>query len=356
MTEAAMVYNEDMKQKSSIRKSANSKKGGSNTMKLGNKPMSWQEIASKHGECKTWNLDSFMSFSDFKAMPQDLQVEYVNKLQDKYDIGIKHISRELFNVGDDGLQSHLRMHNILKFCNPDKRRGKTGYQKFLDDIAAYKKGDKLAKILDLADSKPVEPSVPEFMSYADYCKFTPEERLQYVNSLINHYHVGLAEIAFKLFGLNKSTLGVYFGSKKLLDRVIKVYDLEKKKEQIAVNNVLFEEAIDIWKGNKTFAESLERIFEPKPEKDSEPIVEKTPVVESVPEIKMEVPEPINMTNPDPEPVIPAEPVKEPDPMEFHDISFTSEYIRRGLDIDEFNKLAMLFEGKRVRVHLVISEV
>ena len=125
MTDEAYAFYEDVFTRSTIKKSANHKKNGSARQKLGNRRMSWQEINSKHGKVKEICMKDFMAFDEFKEIALDLQTEYINNLQDKYDISIKHISRYLFGLGDTGLQKYLQEAGILNNCNPQKHRGKT---------------------------------------------------------------------------------------------------------------------------------------------------------------------------------------------------------------------------------------
>ena len=104
MTEAASVFKETNKERSNLKNSAFHKKNGSAVSKLGNKRMTWKEINSKHGPVETYpSLDSFMEYDEFKLLPPDLKVQYVNWLCKKYKIKICHVSEHLFGAGEKGL-------------------------------------------------------------------------------------------------------------------------------------------------------------------------------------------------------------------------------------------------------------
>ena len=45
-----------------------------------------------------------------------------------------------------------------------------------------------------------------------------------------------------------------------------------------------------------------------------------------------------------------------DPMQYHDSSFVSNYIREGLDENELQGLIQVFKNKKIRVELRITEV
>ena len=149
MTEAAMAFKDDVRIRSNIKKSAAYKKNGSATQKLGNRRMTWQEISEKHGPVSEWCLKDFVDYSAFVQMPHDIQIEYVNKLCDEYDVGLQHLSQFLFNKGGDGLRAYLRNNKILDKCNPQKSRGKTGLNRFKDDILDWKRRSAATEVPEL---------------------------------------------------------------------------------------------------------------------------------------------------------------------------------------------------------------
>ena len=228
MTEAARSYYEDVSTRAIVKKSAQHKKNGSAVQKLGNRRMSWQEIYSKHGEVKTYDMEKFMTFSEFKEMPKDLQVEYVNKLQDKYDISIKHISRYLFNVGDGGLQSHLKMFDILKPCNPDKHRGKTGLKQFQDDITEFKRRERASAVIDICEEKARIEEGPQFMTFEEFDALSKDDQVDYVNALINKYKVSNQVISVDMLGKSHA----YLSNRRYTKKMVKSgeHDPNKIKE------------------------------------------------------------------------------------------------------------------------------
>lgn len=323
MTEAAQVFQQEVKERSSIKKSVNNRKHGSSTQKLGNKPMSWQEIRSKHGEEKTYHLERFMTFEEFCEMPKDLQIEYLNKLQDKYDIGIKHISRELFDRGDDGLQTYLRSICILDECNPDKRRAKSGLQQFKDDILEQERRDEISLMID----QDVKLSrLGRFITYDEYLTMNPQERLDYVNSLVEKYGVSNAMISKHLFEKNDNTLYGYFLSNGLQDQLYKIPKSASRTEEYQQKVRLFIDAAEQWK---------------HPIKYSEKVVNDT-IKEMVnvfgtPEIKNELAEIEEKTN--------------------NSASFLSSYESEdGLNEDELAGLSLMFNGKKIKVSISIQTI
>lgn len=227
MTEEVYAFNKTQQERSVLAKQMHYKKNGAATVKLGNKPISNKEIASKHGPCYKYDFNRFLSFSEFKNMPRDLQVEYINKLEDKYDIGIKHISIILFNIGEEGLRSHLRINNILKDCNPDKKRGKTGEQKFKDDIAEQKRRQKVGEeIIPVFNDEPAaveavpDSRIPMFMDYDSFKKLADKDKIDFCNRILKEYPgTGLSTISTVCFEKSGGALTYHMTAHGLFDKV-----------------------------------------------------------------------------------------------------------------------------------------
>ena len=108
MNEAASVLKQTNHERKVAGYGAHHKKGGSAVSKLGNKPLSWQEIQSKHGPIQTYT-EGFTTYEDFKKMPPDLEAEYVNNLCTKYHIRHEEVSQILFELGENDLMSRLKI-------------------------------------------------------------------------------------------------------------------------------------------------------------------------------------------------------------------------------------------------------
>lgn len=386
MTDEAYSYHEDVTTRSIIKKSANHRKNGSATQKLGNRRMSWQEIYSKHGEVKEYDMKSFMTFSEFKEMPKDLQVEYVNNLQDKYDISIKHISRYLFNIGDEGLQSHLKMFDILKDCNPCKRRGKTGLEQFRDDIREFKRRERTVEIIDKQEEIERMNNGVQFITYAEFKKLSDDEKVNYINALIEKYQVSTETISTELFKNNKSCISNYMSTKKLSGKLARsgVHNPIKIKE----NRERFLNDIKLWENAKfeTFIDIQDdniKVDAVIPVTDVETCLKTVPN-DIIP--KVDIPE-YNTTVEPLEPIVHHNlddiiaainyvkdiidkelvgntlisedkekeeiiAVQEPEDA-YHDVSFASDYISIGLNLKELKMLEDLFKDRKVKVHMEV---
>lgn len=203
MNEIVKEYRDEIAERSITAKSYHAH-NGNNGQKLGNRQLTNKEIEEKHGPVKTYTFDDFLTFTEFREMPLDWQAGYINYLQDKYDIGLTQINRDLFGFKDENsLRSHLKLKGVLDRVNPDKRRGRTKLHDFRRDIREYRMG-----------SKKEEPEVTmkfEFVTWDKFKKFTRREQHLFINQVLDTYgrDIGIRGINRELFGKDSNSLRSY---------------------------------------------------------------------------------------------------------------------------------------------------
>lgn len=191
----AQVYQQDIGSRGKLGRMNFYKKGGKGTSPLGKKYMTDAEINARHGECKEYKLNRFMLFSEFRTMPPDIQALWINAIQDKYDVGLYPISRIIFNFpNDDSLKDHLKRNGIFKEVHPERKRGKTGLQHLREDVENFRKGigDEPQLVEVIPES--VEPDIPKFMSWEQFKELKPDEKVIFINRIVNKYRIGMATI------------------------------------------------------------------------------------------------------------------------------------------------------------------
>lgn len=252
MTEAASIFNQEVSERAKIGRSAHHKANGSSVAKLGNKRMSWQEIASKHGECKDYDLGGFLTFSEFEKCPADLKVEYINKLMDKYDIELQHISMYLFHKGADGLKAHLRNVKMkgdraLKFCDYQKSRAKTELLQFQADIEEWKRREATAKEIDEMEAQRKREIIwnAEFITFEEFKTLSLDGQIKYCNNLEKKYEVGLSTISIILFEKSRYFLRDYFFNRKVSEQIAKA---KHRGPSANTFNETFQIEVNKWKG------------------------------------------------------------------------------------------------------------
>ena len=382
MTEAAQVLNKTNSERKSLGRSAYHKKNGSAVAKLGNKRMSWQEIQSKHGECKTYpSTDDFMDYSLFEELPSDLKIEFVNKMMDKYDISLSQISQFLFNKGGDGLKANLRnKFDILDKTDYRKARANTGLSKFISDIEDWKCREKAAKEIDEAEAQRKRDIIwkAEFITFDQLKEFPIDGQVAYINNLIRKYSVSIASIASCLFQINQTSLRRHFQRLGVYDQIDRSKACHGSVGQENVD--AFTKIVNEWRGETVMEEDPVQNTIAVPTKEESKDIARDILLSIVGEQQEEsetvepeiVEESTSVDNPVTEPIVnepePEEPAKFeiPEPVEeiraedskiiSHSTVFTSNYKSIGLDSDELDGLKLLFKNKQVEVCITVRTI
>ena len=127
MTNEAYTLMETNRDRAIVRRSARYKKGGSRSKKctLGHEYKTEKELNKMNGECLSWKLTKFYTWEEFKEMPEDIQVEYINYLIDTYGIGLSSIEREVFDCAGGTLRNHLKKRGLINKIRERKAGGST---------------------------------------------------------------------------------------------------------------------------------------------------------------------------------------------------------------------------------------
>lgn len=358
MNEIAKNYYETVNERSITAKSSHAKNGG-NSEKLGNKQLTRKEIEEKHGPVKTYTFDDFLSFSEFREMPTDWQATYINNLQDKYDIGLTQIGRDLFGQRDDNvLRSHLKLKGILDKVNPDKRRGRTKLHEFRRDIRGYRNNP-------APKETPEKPQI-SFIDYQTFKHLKPSEQAAFINRVISEYGIGVKNIGEDLFGLkNGNVLGNYL-KRKLPDGmlVLKRHNGNTRSAEYKAKFERFRRDIAEWKKGKVCSEVANAVGLP------EDILKNAPEPK---ELKAQIDEISQKFNDRLEKgeIITVDDVKkelrsEPVPDEKNEVVakppvfktkqkvFSTCYIGNDFNMTEIDALRKMFAGQKIQVEITVT--
>ena len=114
MTDIQYVYRQDIKTKKANGRGSFHKKCGSKSKKctLPSDYLTRKEKLNLNSGVETWNMSTFYSFQDFKKMPSDIQVEYINGIIDKYSVALKNVCEEVLKVSYSYFRKELIKNNI----------------------------------------------------------------------------------------------------------------------------------------------------------------------------------------------------------------------------------------------------
>lgn len=97
-------------------------KGGA--VKLPSDNMTKKELNAMNGECKSYNLRKPMSWEQFKAMPNDLQIAYIKWIREYFGAPDKWIGSALFGVSQKTISMYildLKL-NVGKNCGNGRKK------------------------------------------------------------------------------------------------------------------------------------------------------------------------------------------------------------------------------------------
>lgn len=389
MNEAASVLKQTNHERKVAGYGAHHKKGGSAVSKLGNKPLSWQEIQSKHGPIQTYT-EGFTTYEDFKKMPPDLEAEYVNNLCTKYHIRHEEVSQILFELGENDLMSRLKIKGVDKKILKIKRTEITedSVAIFQNDVNVWREKTEAAKIIDLSEAQRKHDIIEnaEFIDYEEFSAFTIDEKVLYLNSLIDKYGVSLAAIERELFKLPVTNLR----HKLDVAGVLKQIKRGKNGFNAAKANKDFCDILKVWRGETTMAETKkENTITMQPTEDSksvardilasiigedEPESETKAITEADEESKStELPESYILIEKEPEAVeaeleetlvntpVKIETIEKSDDISAvesnrHNTVFSANYRSIGMDCDELDALKLMFKNKLVEVCITVRTI
>lgn len=363
------TYYETVATRSVQKNSARHKANGSAVTKLGNKPVTAKEIYDKHGPIITFpSTDNFMSYSDFVRLSPDLKVEFINKMMDRYDISLKYISRHLFNKGDDGLRAMMEKWKLLKQVNMKKKREDKdeSIRRFKEEIFDWQERTKKAKEQERIQNQMRKESCPTLITYAEFKKLSPEDQTDFINRVIEYHQVTVTMIAEEVFGIKGPSLYNQFQRTGITKKINNLpTKISRNREIMHENGMKFKRIVSAW---KDFSDETNE--EPPVE---EKVIDIQPVIDNNPQRKvLNMPSDeefvfdqrtiVNKTDSMIKPLTTGwqqpEVVTEPDPMEYHQMHFSTNYISsNGINMDEIYAIAAFFKNcKRVKVNLEISEV
>lgn len=161
MNDIEFILKEDIKKKKQAGSGYRYKKNGSKSKKcsLPSDNLSKKELNKMNGECKVYNLSEKMNYSNFCAMPFDLQVKYLEMLRDKFGANQTDIAK-MMNVAPSTLASHRYkfLNNKPVFPSSNRSRlDKDAWNRFIngekaEDTVAAEPDEKLVDACSVDDS------------------------------------------------------------------------------------------------------------------------------------------------------------------------------------------------------------
>lgn len=140
MKDETYSYFSDVKTRGQISRSARNRRthnGKRGRVKFPSDYMTKKEINAMNGEVKSYRLNEPMSWTEFKAMPDDIQFGYIRLLKDKYSAPNSAIEK-MFGIGNGTLVRHM---NGIDYEVTSMKKGKfdrEGWMAFVNRVPVKK--------------------------------------------------------------------------------------------------------------------------------------------------------------------------------------------------------------------------
>lgn len=150
LSDEEYIYRQDIKEKKAAGRGIYSKKNGSKSKKctLPSDYMTRKEKMAMNGEVMVYNPNTWYSWEEFKKLPMEYQIKYVNSLLLRYDCGLKAIGEILFGITGPSLYNYFKRKGQQQYLNSTGAKGghshDIGRKKLEADVLDTKKSSILA--------------------------------------------------------------------------------------------------------------------------------------------------------------------------------------------------------------------
>lgn len=142
MTDEAYTLMQTNRERAIMKRSAANRVSGAKTHYAGSfgvEGKSTKQLASMNGPVMSMDPRKFYTWKEFKALSPNLQIEYLEKMVYRYNIGLEAIAKEQFGLNNSSaLMKHMTRHIDPNYKSPNKsgfKSSKAGREKYLNDMA-----------------------------------------------------------------------------------------------------------------------------------------------------------------------------------------------------------------------------
>lgn len=121
MNEYERTFVSDCREKKSVARSAAHRKGGgSKKCTLPSDYLTEKQRKEMNGTVDSYSLNYFYTWAQFKALPDDIQVEWINHMSKKYDCGYTAIAKIVLNITSSTILHYFKQEGT--FDRIEKRK------------------------------------------------------------------------------------------------------------------------------------------------------------------------------------------------------------------------------------------
>lgn len=184
LSDEEYVFQQDIKEKKSAGRGAFHKKCGSKSNKctLPSDRMTKKEREAMNGEVFHYDPRKWYTWEEFKAMPIEYQVKYVNSLLNRYDCGLANISCIVFGKSKSWLSLYFKKHGQREFINAKEKCGGSHYTKSVQKLR-----EDMEKSLWPNHDEEIQNESDEVVDGDESKELTVQEKIKQAQDTVNLY-------------------------------------------------------------------------------------------------------------------------------------------------------------------------
>lgn len=142
MTDEKYVFISDVKEKKDIGRSGHNKRthtGKGGRVRLPSDYLSQKERNAMNGEVKSYRMNDPLSWAEFKAMPDDLKINYIKMIRSAYGVSDNFMAKHLFKASQTVVSKLFRQLGIaLGKGSGNKKADKEGFLAWCNGVPLRK--------------------------------------------------------------------------------------------------------------------------------------------------------------------------------------------------------------------------
>lgn len=175
MNDAEYLFRQTSKERAVVaRGDKHKKRQGGRYVRLPSDHLTRKEREALNGKILTFDPKKFYSWEEFKALPDDLQLRYVNSIINRYEVGVSTVSKVVFGKSETALHEYMKRKDLAQYVTKTSTGGVGGTKRRLALIAAMEAARNPAANAETPAEAPQTPPV-EF-STPTPCDNTPDDK------------------------------------------------------------------------------------------------------------------------------------------------------------------------------------
>ena len=135
MTDERYAYVQTQKERKQMANGARGRKGsrGPKSCKLPSDYLTRKEKKALNSDVMNWDMKRFYAWKEFRKMPKDIQIEYLNRLTTIYNAPFTAICKYVLLCSDSAFWSHINRFEMKQYLNPTSKN-KAGKERLIEDV------------------------------------------------------------------------------------------------------------------------------------------------------------------------------------------------------------------------------